>query len=237
MAGRIIGTRLPCCPGKDSLYTLKHNAARPGRPWWVYYVPPSADPIPADDPHEELVALVNAMKAEMSSSSGGGRFSINEHGQVIARAKSPSGPGTAIHIINVTSRGVVSTYETPLLFSGGALDPRSTPTEGAKWPGPLSGMSYTFAKLGNAKPPSRNQDEIFVEEEGVTLQISSHARIRPYPPASGPLFEFLLALRRQIPGGGRFRVNEHGRAFTSRDFVYVGTIPTDQWFRPLTSRS
>ena len=80
-------------------------------------------------------------------------------------------------------------------------------------------------------------DELFVEEEGVVLQISTHASIDPYPPTSGPLSKFLQALRRQLPQGGRFRVNEHGRAFTSGGFIYIGTIPTAEWFRPLTLRS
>ncbi|HUY35864.1 MAG TPA: hypothetical protein VMV69_24185 [Pirellulales bacterium] len=102
MPGRIIGTRLPCCPGKDSRYTVKHNSLRAGRPWWVFYEPTGNDPIPADDPHEELVALVNSLKMEMAQSEGG-PFSINEHDQVIARCKAPAGPGNVIHIINIKS--------------------------------------------------------------------------------------------------------------------------------------
>jgi hypothetical protein len=236
MPGRIIGTRLPCCPGKDSRYTLRTNHSQPGRPWWVFYEPPGEDPVPADDAHEELVALVLAMKMELAQSEGG-PFSINEHSQVIARARARSGPGNTIHIINVTSRGAVSTYRTPIRFRGGELDPEADPDEGELWPGPLSGMSYKLAAVGNPKPPSRNLDEIFVEEEGVVLQISSHAGISPYPPPSGPLSRFLKALRRQLPRGGRFRVNEHGRAFTSNGSIYIGIIPRAEWFRPLTGRS
>ena len=237
MAGRIIATRLPCCPGKDSRFTIKNNPNRPDRRWWVFYEPPSANAIPADDPHDDLVDLVNSMKVEMARTSGGGPFSVNEHGQVIARAKAPTGPGNTIHIINVTSAGQVSEYTTPIVFQGGQLDPRATPKEGAAWHGPLSGMTYKFAAPGNPRPPSRNYDEVFVEEEGVVLQISTHAGISPYPPASGALARFLLALRRQLPSGGRFRVNEHGRAFTSNRFIYIGTIPHDEWFRPLTARA
>jgi hypothetical protein len=236
MPGRVIGTRLPCCPGNDSRYTIKRSHDRPGRPWWIFYEPPSADPIPADDPHDDLVNLVNALKWEMAQSEGG-PFSINEHGQVIARARALEGPGNTIHIINVTNRGVVSTYRTPILFQGGLLNPEASPEEGEPWPGPLSGMTYKLAAPGNPKPPSRNLDEIFVEEEGVILQISTHASITPYPPASGLLARFLQALRRQLPNGGRFRVNEHGRAFTSQSAIYIGTIPRAQWFRPLTARS
>src|SRR5260370_13248149 len=95
------------------------------------------------------------MKAELAQSSGGGPFSINEHGQVIARATAPAGPGNTIHIIDVTGRGTVSSYTTPILFRGGGLDPRATPKEGDPWPGPKSGMSYTFPAPGNAKAPSR----------------------------------------------------------------------------------
>ena len=65
--------------------------------------------------------------------------------------------------------------------------------------GPLCGMTYTFAAPGNPKPPSRNLDEIFVEEEGSVLQISSHLPVHPYPPAVGVLAIFLQSLRRQLP--------------------------------------
>jgi hypothetical protein len=98
-------------------------------------------------------------------------------------------------------------------------------------------MTYKLAAPGNPKPPSRNFDEIFVEEEGVVLEISTHASINPYPPISGQLARFLQALRRQLPSGGRFHVNEHGRAFTSNGSIYIGTIPHNAWFRPLTARS
>jgi hypothetical protein len=235
MPGRIIGTRLPCCPGKDSRYTLRRNTDRAARPWWVFYAPPGDDPIPADEPHQELVARVNTLKMEMAQTEGG-PFSINEHGQVIARTRAPAGQGNTIHIINVTSRGV-STYETPILFQGGQLDPRACPAEGEPWPGPLSGMTYRLTARGNPQPPSRNQNEIFVIEEGEILQISTRAGIRPYPPTEGPLAQFLQALRLQLPDGGRFRVNEHCRAFTPDGSVYIGTIPRSEWFRPLTGRS
>lgn len=237
MAGRIIGTRLPCCPGRDSKYTIKHNTMRSGSPWWVFYNPPGENPIPADDPHTDLVDLVNRLKAEMAQHSGGGTFSINEHAQVIARAGAPVGQGNAIHIIDVTNKGDVSSYAIPIVFQGGALDPRATPAEGTVWPGPLSGMSYSFAAPGNAKPPSRNFDEIFVEEEGTVHQISSHVGVTPYPPKGTLLSNFLQALRRRFPSGGRFRVNEFGRAFTSDGSIYIGTIPKAEWFRPLTARS
>jgi hypothetical protein len=159
MAGRIIGTRLPCCPGKDSRFTIKHNTEQPGNPWWVFYEIPGGNPIPADDPHEELVELVNSMKREISHSDGGGAFSINEHGQVIAKAQDTSGAGNTVHIVNVTNRGV-SSYSTPLVFSNGLLDPRVLPEEGEAWPGPLSGMTYSFAAPGNAQVPSRSNFSI-----------------------------------------------------------------------------
>jgi hypothetical protein len=207
-----------------------------GSPWWVHYEPPGGNPIPSDDPHADLVDMLRKLKRDMVGTEGGA-FSINEHGQVIARAAAPNGPGNTVHMIEVTSAGGVFTYTTPIRFSGGTLDPCARPIEGTPWTGPLSGMTYSFAAPGNPKPPSRNLDEVFVEEEGVTLQLSTEAGITPYPPVSGPVQSFLKALRRRLPEGGRFRVNEHGRAFTSRDALYIATIPTACWFPPLTPRS
>ena len=152
MAGRVIGTRLPCCPGKDSRYTLRRNSQEEGRPWWVFYEPPGDDPIPADDDHATLVKLVNGLKMEMAGTEGG-PFSINEHGQVIARGRAPEGQGNTIHIINVTSRGAVSTYTDPILFQDGALDPQANPKEGGPWSGPLSGMSYKLARARKPEAP------------------------------------------------------------------------------------
>jgi hypothetical protein len=181
------------------------------------------------------VELVNGIKDQISGTSGGS-FSINEHGQVIARTRNPRGQGNTVHAINV-DRGSVTSYTTPIIFDGGRLSPLVEPREGQSWTGPLSGMTYRFAALGNPKPPSRNLDEIFVVEEGEILQISRNASIRPYPPVDGSLCQFLKALRRQLPDGGRFRVNEHGRAFTSNGSIFIGTIPQSLWFRPLTARS
>ena len=235
MPGRVIPHRLPSCPGQDSRYTIRHNTDRPGNPWWVFYEPPGANRMPADDAHAELVALVNALKVGMGQTAGGA-FSINEHGQVIARTAAPAGQGNTVHVVDVSS-GAVTAYTIPIVFQQGQLSPTAAPGEGQAWPGPLCGMTYKLAAPGNPKPPSRNLDEIFVEEEGRILLLSSHAGVRPYPPATGPLAMFLQAARRQLPRGGRFRVNEHGRAFTANGAVYIGIAPRAEWFRPLTGRS
>ena len=236
MPGRVIPHRLPVCPGRDSRHTIRHNSDQITNPWWVYYEPPAgADPIPADDPHPELVALVNALKAGEGQLPGGA-FSINEHGQVIARTKAPPGQGNTQHLVNV-SGGIVATYRMLISFQRGELTPLATPREGEVWPGPLCGTTYRFVALGNPKPPSRNLDEVWIKVEGNDLQLSQDAGIASYPPEIGPLAIFLVALRRQLPGGGRFRVNEHGRAFTSDEPRFIGTVPLEQWFRPLTGRS
>lgn len=223
---RIVPKRLPTCPGLTSRFTIKHH---PSGPWWVYY-----DNTPADDPHSDLVCLVNDIKLQTVNHPGGGPFSINEHGQVIAKMREGD---TSIHVIGVEQARLVAEYRVPITFSAGTLDPTVTPAEGAPWTGPLCGMTYKFAAPGNHKPPSRCLDEVFVEEEGTVLQISTNAGIAPYPPTSGPLAAFLAALRRMLPQGGRFRVNEHGRAFTSNGSLFIGQVPLQQWFRPLTARS
>lgn len=231
---RVIPKRLPVSPGRDSRFTIRHNPDQDNE-WWVYYEAPGADPIPADGAHRELVELVNSLK-EAAGNQLGGSFSINEHQQVIARMTSPAAyPGHAIHVIGLLGgTGEVLTYAEIITFQGGTLSPLASPAEGAAWPGPLCGMSYTFAALDNPQPPSSNFDEVSVDINGQRVQLSTAAGISPYPPTSGPLSEFLAALRRQLPRGGRFRVNEHGRAFTSDENIFIGQVPLSQWFGPLT---
>jgi hypothetical protein len=95
-------------------------------------------------------------------------------------------------------------------------------------------MSYSFVAPSNPQTPSNNLDEVFVNINGQRVQLSADAGLAPYPPRVGPLSEFLAALRRQLPIGGRFRVNEHGRAFTSDGNIFIGQVPLAQWFSPLT---
>lgn len=234
--GRIIPQRLPSCPGRDSRYTIRHNQNELDSPWWVHYNHPENGLLPSDGPHEELIELVNILKEQQGCAPGGG-FSINEHSQIIARMSAPPGqPGQAIHVVGV-HQGSVAIYDDPIRFLHGRLDPTSEPREGEMWSGPLCGMSYTFAAPGNPKPPSHNYDEIWTEFDGQICLLSQDTGISPYPPPSGPLADFLGALRRRLPQGGRFRINEHRRAFTSSGSVYVGNIPIQHWFRRLTARS
>jgi hypothetical protein len=232
---RVIPKKLPSCPGRDSRFTIRHNRDQ-NNEWWVYYEPPGDDLIPADAAHRELVEVVNSLK-EAEGNQAGGSFSINEHQQVIARMTSPAAyPGNAIHAIGLTEgTRDVYTYAAVITFQGGALSPLSMPAEGEVWPGPLCGMSYSFAAPSNPQTPSNNLDEVFVDINGQRVQLSADAGLSPYPPQVGPLSEFLAALRRQLPRGGRFRVNEHGRAFTSDENFFIGQVPLNQWFKPLTS--
>jgi len=202
----------------------------------VYYENPTDTFHAADDSHAELVQLVNDLKESEVNSEGGG-FSINEHFQVIARMTAPTPYARqSIHVVGLLG-GTVAAYLQPITFDGGALSPLSTPTAGEQWPGPLCGTSYSFAAPNSRKAPSYNLDEVFVEIEGNKVLLSSESGVAPYPPISGPLFIFLASLRHQLPEGGRFRVNEHGRAFTSRDNVFIGIVPLSQWFKALTPLS
>jgi len=200
--------------------------------WWVHYTPQGEDPIPSDQPHPALVSKVNLLK-EIEGNQPGGGFSINEHFQVIARMNAPSGyKGNAIHVVDIAD-GTVFAYSTKITFQEGALDPGVTPIVGDTWPGPLCGSSYSFAALNAPKPPSNNVDEIWTEVGGTKLQLSAQVPASSYPPISGALAAFLTALRQRLPGGGRFRVNECGRAFTADNSIFVGVVPLDQWFRPI----
>jgi hypothetical protein len=233
--GRVVPHRIPICPGLDSLFSIRHNRDQPDNPWWVFYTPPARTRLPADRQHTDLVELVNFLK-EQQGNQPGGRFSINEHGQVVARTSASAGyGGQAIHVVGVTA-GEVYAYRTPITFQGGLLDPSARAREGEAWAGPLCGITYSFAAPGNPKQPSRNFDEISIEAGGQVCLLSIDARIDPYPPAGGAVAEFLGALRRQLPNGGRFRVNECGQAFTSNHSIFVGTVPLGQWFRPITAK-
>ena len=230
---RVIPKRLPSSPGRDSRFSLRTNPSQ-GGVLWVHYKPPGAKPIPADDAHPELVELVNFLKESTGSGSGGG-FSINEYGQVVAHASASSGyAGNSIRVMGLhDGTGEVVTYKKVITFRGGVLDPRAMPAEGTVWPGPLCGATYRFAAVGNAQPPSCNFDEVWGDINGQKVQLSTVIALSTYPPKTGPLSTFLAALRRQLPGGGRFRVNEHGRAFTSDKNIFIGQVPLSQWFRPL----
>jgi hypothetical protein len=231
-ASLVVPKRLPVCPGRDSRFTLRRNAAA-GDDWWVHYEAPGKIFIPADDPHPDLVNLVNGLKEAEGNAPGGG-FSINEHSQVIARMTAPAGyPQSAIHVVDISS-GAVQEYSETITFQGGELDPTVEPEEGEPWPGPRCGTTYTFAAARNPKPPSHNFDEVWTEIEGHISLLSTHASAIPYPPNSGPLAAFLSALRRQLPQGGRFRVNEHCRAFTANENSFIGVVPLASWFPALT---
>src|SRR5205807_2114957 len=117
-----------------------------------------------------------------------------------------------------------------ITFQGGAIDPTAEPAEGAPWPGPRCGSTYRFAAPENKKPPSHNLDEIWAQIEDQIDLLSTHTKPIPYPAKAGPLAAFLAALRRQMPPGGRFRVNEHGRAFTADQNVFIGNVPLTSWF-------
>jgi hypothetical protein len=122
-ASRVIPKRLPVCPGRDSRFTIRRNSAVGGN-WWVHYEAPGGTLIPADLAHQELVCLVNDLKAAEGIAPGGA-FSINEHFQVIARMKAPTGyQQNTIHVVDI-SRGSVQRYAETITFQAGAIDPTS----------------------------------------------------------------------------------------------------------------
>jgi hypothetical protein len=226
-ASRVIRKCLPVSPGRDSHFTIRHH----GSEWWVFCEDSDGTLIPADSPHEELVS--NQLKAAEGMGPGGG-FSINERYQVIARMTAPAGyKQNSIYVVD-TSTGSVKEYTETITFQGGTLNPTAMPGEGDPWVGPRCGATYRFAAPGNPKPPTHNLDEIWTEIEGQIDLLSTHTKPNSYPPETGALAAFLAALRRQLPKGGRFRVNEHGRAFTANENVFIGCVPLTSWFPPLS---
>lgn len=230
---RVVLKHLPVCPGKDSRFTLRRNHAQGGE-WWVYYDFEGED-IPSDQAHSELVERVLQIKEQLGGTEGGS-FSINEHSQVIARMSGPPGSNrNSIHAVDVAG-GKVFTYSNVITFRGGELDPTLTPEEGSPWEGPLCGTTYTFGAAWKRDNKSANYEDVRIKdtEDRLSLQVTGHSS---YPPASGQLADFLAALRRVLPEGGRFRVNEHRRAFTSDPpSVFIGIAPPHpEWFRPIAA--
>jgi hypothetical protein len=206
---------------------LRHNPGE-GNRWWVYCEGEDGALVAADLDHWGLVEIVNGIKGAVGAGPGGS-FCINEHRQVIAKMNPPAGHEVnSIHAVGVLE-GAVRTYSEVITFRQGRMDPTATPTEGSVWTGPPCGATYTLAAPENRKPPSNKLDEVWTEVAGMIEQLSKHVP-QAYPPNNGPLATFLAALRRQLPGGGRFRVNEHGRAFTSNGNLFVGLVPQETWF-------
>lgn len=228
---RVTPKRAPVSPGRDSRFTLRRN---PEGVWWVNYEPQGARPIPADQAHPDLVELLGVLKGSEGHEAGGG-FSITEHSQVVARTSPAGGYGNqaAVHIVGIEN-GAVVTYANVITFSGGTLDPSATPNVGSPWTGPACGTTYKFAAPDARRAPFHNLDDVRIEVNGVNVFLSSHCGIAPYPPAAGPLADFLTSLRTLLPTGGRFRVNERGRAFTSNDNLFIGVVPLQNWFRPIS---
>ena len=228
---RVTPKRAPVSPGRESRFTVRKNRNQ-NDAWWIHYEQ-GPDLILADEPHTHLVNLVNFLKQSEGVRPGGG-FSITEHSQVIARMKPVAGYENqqAIHVVGIANGDVV-TWPDVITFQGGALNPTVTPNEGEEWPGPLCGTSYTFAARNAPHAPSHNLDEIWLDVNGVEVQLSAQCGISPYPPTTGALADFLFALRRQLHPGGRFRVNEHGRAFTSDTNRFIGSVPKT-WFKPIS---
>jgi hypothetical protein len=133
--------------------------------------------------------------------------------------------------IIVSARSLIEGFNVPSADLGIVVAASSSVKEGEYWTGPRCGATYRFAAPGNPKPPSHNVDEIWTEVEGQIDLLATHLKPAEYPPKAGPLAEFLRALRRHLPLGGRIRVNEHGRAFTANENLFIGIVPLATWFR------
>jgi hypothetical protein len=230
---RVVPKLLPVCPGRDSRFTLKRNYTEGGE-WWVHYTSPGGD-IPADQAHPGLVERILKIKKQLVGTEGGS-FSINEHFQVIARMSGPHNSNLeSVHAVDVAG-GTVFIYRNVITFQGGVLDPTVATTEGSPWKGPLCGATYTIGVPGKRDNISGNYEDVRIKdtEERLSLHASGFSS---YPPPSGSLADFLAALRRVLLGGGRFRVNEHRRAFTSDSpYAFIGIAPQyPGWFRPISA--
>ncbi len=149
MPGRVIPHRLPSCPGQDSRYTIRHNANQPTNPWWIYYEPPGANRIPADDPHRELIDLVNALKVGMGQTEGGCSASMNTDRPLPAWRRLP---GRETACMSSTSAGAVfrlTLYRS--LFTKAAFHRRRPRPRGSRGPVPCAGCRTVLSRLAIGK--------------------------------------------------------------------------------------
>lgn len=225
----LINPNRPCGATDGMKYFIQRNPDVSGRPWWVY-VKNEAVTTPADDAHEELVSLVLTLKREMGAELGGGSFFLNEHSQVIASANPPLGwNANSVYLVGVNETGDVLRYRKPLTFGDGIMDSSAMPAEGDIWTGPAVGVRYAF----NDALPDEKMVCFKFERKGPRLFLSHDLEERGLT-FGLELARFNDALHRVMDfGGGRFYVNEQGRAFSARSCEFIAQVPLESWFRAL----
>lgn len=168
--------------------------------------------------HDQLVEMVNDVKAELSEGRVGGRFYINEFLDVLV----PDGEGGAYW---------AGKYEVPLEFDlEGTLVSPIAPAglePGDVWPGPHVGVRHTLKAGG--------QDIEFMQKSGrVQRQVLLSDQVGAS--AARDLAQRLASIKG--PSGGRIYINEACNFFAPMnesnpaDFIFLGSLDEDAWFLP-----
>lgn len=173
----------------------------------------------SSDTHQNLVAMVNGVKREVSGPEGGA-FYINEYYHVLV-------PGTDGKTYFAGEYNTFIEFD----FSGGKIGP--VPPHGIKagdpWPGPHVGIPYTLAAGG---------DDFYWESRGVDSHGQSYTQKSRLSDALGKDRAKELANRiAAVKGsqGGRVYLNEASEFFSppanpGEDFIYLGHLDPYDWF-------
>jgi Phospholipase D-like domain at C-terminus of MIT len=209
---------------KQSKYTIKHHNGH----YVVSVMIETPDGIrmyPATRDHEQLVAMINAIKEEVAGIKGGA-FYINEHGQVIVPAGNPV---KYYYAGEYHERIRLKMEDTGEEFSGRPHDEHENLlSPGQPWDGrPRPGIQYTLAAGGTdihykrELGPQREQIVKLSKVVGVEAARRTASKIA------------------RVKGnkGGAFYVNEYRALFcpvTDADFVnylFIGVLTKeDPWF-------
>jgi hypothetical protein len=169
--------------------------------------------------HDELVDMVNHVK-EAKTGRKGGAFYINEYKDVLVPTADSDGEvwwaGTYDRMLKFELEpGVVISPKAPR-----ALKP------GDPWPGPRVGTKYTLTASGDDLRYSFQKGRITTE-----VRLSDHVGEKRASALAKRIAKFKLS------GGGVY-VNECCEMFiptnnsVTPDYIYVGCIDEDAWFRP-----
>lgn len=197
---------------RDTSYTVKLD----GSVQLLYYVGDREYALLTTDDHPDLVKLVNEAKRAGGSSSGGGRFVIDEYRHVL---------------VPTTKSGVLFaglyTRDLEFIFEGTTISPVASAAikPGDVWPGPHVGVRYTLAAGATDVRYEVDTSRGTIRR----VQLTDYHK----PSALAGLLGMLHAVK---PNGGAIYINEAREIFAPVDDGggyarrYIGHLGDRPWF-------